>query len=286
MSATATGLVRQDFLSFDRHQFDGRRRLGHAVTQESRIAWADFHNMHIARARSSSRQTLTPEWSESDVQMREIVLQFLECRFFLRKQGGTNAERLEAIEAASAAQIPKLEATLKRLLLRYNEAARCKMPQRGLDMLATQVQNLDAQICMQRRGIAGVVASVAYLHFRLMYKSPEVAEKVGIKPPMVRIWAHRMQLIAREVVQGVQRKTLSSHKSYHKHYTLPVSKLYFEPTNKWPLERLQKLYKLREEGKSWKEIAEAMKLNIHTANGTYRRFFAPVPSRHKERTNG
>ena len=65
-------------------------------------------------------------------------------------------------------------------------------------MTAIQIQNLDAQICMQRRGIAGVLTSFAYMHFRLIYNSVQIAGELGLKPPMVRIWAHRMQLLGRK----------------------------------------------------------------------------------------
>ena len=213
--ATATGLVRREYNHFDQHAFAGRRI--RAVSKESGIAFADFNRMHIVRrAKLSGRWTVPPTWSQNDEQLRECILRFLEGRFFIRNHGGTkerlarihggtNEERLARIEERSVAQIPGMERNLKGLLARYNEEARFGAPQAHLDMTAIQIQNLDAQICMQRRGIAGVLTSFAYMHFRLIYNSVQIAGELGLKPPMVRIWAHRMQLLGREIFEGIAR---------------------------------------------------------------------------------
>ena len=202
--ATATGLVLRDNDHFDEHAFalkKSRWRTGSTTS----LAWSDTERMHTIRRGASGRWTLPPAWSQNDIQFREVTLRFLESRLYMRDHDGTNEERLKRIQERSVAQIPRMESCLKRLLTYYNEMARRGAPQAELDKMATQIQNVDAQICIARRGVASVVTAVAYQHFRLIHQSPEIAEAVGVKPPMVRIWAHRLQLIGRELFEGIKR---------------------------------------------------------------------------------
>jgi hypothetical protein len=196
--------VRRHYDSFDRNQFENRRL--RAVSKESGIAYTDFDRMHVLRREThGDRHTLLPEWSQDDLKMREVVLRFLESRFYINNHEGTNEERLARVQDRALAYLPMAESSLKNMLTEYNEAACSGASSTDLGKRSIQIQNLDAQICMIRRGIAGVVSSFAYYHFRLLDNSVQVAEKLGVKPPMVRIWAHRMQLIAREVFDGVKR---------------------------------------------------------------------------------
>jgi hypothetical protein len=213
--ATAAGLVRRTFDHFDEHAWAGRKT--RAVNQQTKLAYADIERMHIVRkAQFGSRWTLPPTWSQHTEQLAEVILRFLEARVFLRDHTGTNEERLQRVQEKSLAQIPVMEKTLKALLARYSEQAARNYPPKVLAKLQTQIQNLDSQICLQRRGIAGVVTAVAYQHFRLMHTSVQIAESVGVKPPMVRVWAHRMVLLGREIFEGVQRpakRPLQRHRS-------------------------------------------------------------------------
>jgi hypothetical protein len=254
--STATGLVRREFDRFDEYQFAGRK--SHSVSIKSALAWADVNRMHVdRRAITGGRWTVAPAWSQNDVQMREVILRFLEARLYIYKHEGTNEDRLKVIQERAVAQIPGLETCLKALLARYNKEARRGEPQSVLDKTAVQIQNLDAQICMLRRGIAAVVTSFAYMHFRLLHQSTQIAETLGVKPQMIRIWAHRMQLLAREVLDGVHRPRDQHHRQRDRRGYKKSYKAQHRPAGRRPKYNRATFFEMRKAGNAVSQIAKA-----------------------------
>jgi len=168
------------------------------VSKESRIAFSDFERMHVKRRQPTPERRLpTPEWAQTDAGLRRVLLDWLESRLYIRRMSeATYEERLKKIHHVSQLTLSKKKVELTRLLLRYNKAAKAKVSAAKLRRLAILIQNRDSEIVILERGLPALATAVAYSYYRLGWSSTTIANELGIKPPMVRIWLYRMNLYA------------------------------------------------------------------------------------------
>lgn len=183
---------------YDAHAFDGRRKKHNAVSARTGLAFADMERMRIVRRSTRQcRKSQTPWWAENDALLREIVLKYCERRYFVHpRKGATNEERLRAIRDKEQSCIPGFQATLQRLTLTYHLAHDSCLSPEALQEIAIQIQNVDTQIQIAKRGTASLVTAVAYHYYRLHRTSVDTANELGVKPPMVRVWIHRLNRVA------------------------------------------------------------------------------------------
>lgn len=233
-------------IHFDDHQFYRRRgRVVEAhVTADgfatTGISFQDFGGMHVTdRGRKKRERRLpTPDWANTDETLRKRVLDCLERRLYLR--GGedlTDFERLDRIETASKAGIPALKAELANQVKRYSEDQKTGLPE-YLASLAVEIQNRDSEIVLRQRGLASLMIAAVYKYYRLGWNSTQIANDLGIKPPMVRIWMWR--------VNG---------KSGSKRNQQRIAK------HPWPAERIAIIKRLRAQGLAWHECAKRLSVS-------------------------
>ena len=160
------------------------------VSADTEIAFSDASAFHFTRGLSPKlgRKTPTPEWALSDEKLRQVVIAYLEVRFYIWPQpGATYDDRIAAIRKASA-----LRATTYREHVRTMLAAYRTIEADRQQKFATEIQNLDTQVVLADR-LVEVVLHAVYLSYRLNYNSVQVAEATGLKPPAVRALLWRLR---------------------------------------------------------------------------------------------
>jgi hypothetical protein len=240
---------------FDRHAFAGRR--SKVVSARTRIAFQDLSGMHIQkRVPQRARRLGTPEWSLTDEGIRKAVLAYLERRVYQRTPDPTktDAERLEIVNKKLKDQLPEKEGDLDNLLLRLHNARINSGNDGYIRRLQIEVQNVDSQIVLLRRGLAAVIVSALVLYYRLGYSSVEVAEELNILPPMVRIWSFRINHIA----TGRQIPFTNNNRTCGKN---------------WLPSDLRRLFAMRVSGKTWEECAAALKVVSATVRLAWKNCF-------------
>ena len=182
--------------TFDRCQFAGRR--AKAVSAETKLSFSDFGKMHLARREKQQIRRLdTPDWAMKDSTLRKAVLAYLDRRFYLRNTGGmTDAERLWQVDREARRRLPRLKRILDGHLLRYHAVAKNGASAETLRRLAIECQAADASIVMIEKGISALVIAAVFYYFRLGWTSVQIANALGVKPPMVRVWLYRIRHIA------------------------------------------------------------------------------------------
>src|SRR5882762_2312328 len=174
--------------AFDRNQFVKRAK---AVSQETGISFNDFSNgMHVyRREKSRFRRLETPEWAMNQSKMREVILGFLERRYYLWKSSDSYAERLARVDKEAKRRAALLVPKLKVLQAEYTDLAKDKRTNpEYLRRVGIEVQNFDTQIVLARRGIAAVMTAVVYYYYHNGWASTQIANELGVKPPCVREW--------------------------------------------------------------------------------------------------
>lgn len=203
-------------LSFDRHAFDGRRV--RAVSKETGLSFADFNFFHVQRREKLERRLPTPEWSLRDEWLRELIVVYLENRFYIRPNTSlTLGERCEVAKTAAERVAPVKRASLRKWLQQYTilAAARNKelsdeeviaiyarmndgqptydadfarevITATTLQNLDIQIQNVDTDLVLTAKGHAAFVTAIVYLYYRMNYDSVTVAEYLKLKSPHVR----------------------------------------------------------------------------------------------------
>lgn len=264
---------------FDLHQFDRKYR---AVSTKSRIAFSDYERMHTTRRSvERARRLDTPSWASNDKELRDVVLRYCERRFYLRSRGKINE--------VSPLSVEQRLARIREKELKWADTAKlilCRMIARQKtepsDKLDIQIQNIDSQILIARRGAAAIAVAIVYLYYRLGWDSPEIAQKLGIRPPLVRQTLARLQNAAAgkiyhspkeqrvkqakaemRRVRDLFRKLKQIVDSTERQATddelraimagIPQPKRSKKP--RWSLDRLRFIYFLRLQGKSWDSIA-------------------------------
>lgn len=174
--------------------------------------------MHIQRRQKSLERRLpTPKWAVNDEWLRELLVVYLEERFYVRpspKQ--TLLERLAFARKAADKYAPRKRELLKTWVELYHklttvglemsddecvrifaeindgqlpisaEVARMYLNGKKLTDLEIQIQNIDTDIVLTERGHATVIAAIVYQYYRLGWDSVQVATNLGLKSPHVR----------------------------------------------------------------------------------------------------
>jgi len=179
-----------DFQPFDQHQFYDRRN--HAVSAETGISFSDYDKMHVFRRCNRGRfQGECPAWATNDKLTREVVCRYAEHRLYISLQPEKSYEaRMETVARESARLI--------------------EVQQRELDDAFASgdeewIQQIDTKTVVLQRGIIAIAASVVYSYYRLGESSTQIAEKLGLRPPHVRVMLWRMRKIAAEIQTGKLR---------------------------------------------------------------------------------
>jgi len=251
--------------SFDQNQFAGRRTKAVKATQTREgwdtpgIAHADFASMHIHRRKEVARRLPKPEWAMNDKDLRRVVLLYCEGRLYIHPPAdASDAERLKAIDARAKAVFPVKELELARLLKQYNELSQDpNADKERVRRLAILVQNRDSIIQILKRGLPALVMSVVFQSYRLGRDSSTVAQELGIKPPMVRIWLYRMNRLAKGLSASRWRRW----------------NLYYERKNLWPRESLRRLFEMRVLGHTVAECALAFGVSSSTLSARWNQSF-------------
>ena len=168
-------------LEYDAHAFAHRRPT--AVSAESGIDFSDYRRCHTLHTKERRARRNPAPWAFCDETLRELLLVFLEHRFYIRPAPGDALDtRLERIEAAAKRIGAREQARLRKYLKAYEHAPR---------RVGVQLLNTDTQVALTQRGIAQIIAALCYLYFRLGYASTDCADALGLKPP------HCRQILAR-----------------------------------------------------------------------------------------
>ena len=274
---------------FDKHQFAGRRTraVSARYTPEGwetpGIAFADYQSMHVARRGAQQERRLdTPSWATNDKELREVVLRFCERRFYLRHRHNrnevsplTNEQRLAAVREKELKWAETCKSNLHSLIARQKA---------GEDVHDMEIQNIDSQILMARRGNAAIATAIVYLYYRLGWDSPEVAQELGIKPPLVRqVLARLDNAAANRVYQSPKAQRIKEARAEMKRVRDLFRKLkkivdaterhateeelkriaggISKPSMKahtWTLARLRQIYFMRLLKKDWDFIAKSL----------------------------
>src|SRR5437879_2573202 len=167
-----------DWEPYDAHQ---HYRTHHCPSAEAGVDFTDYaRSMHTTHTKPRHAGRKPAPWAFCDTTLRELLLTYLEHRFYLRPTPGDDlSARLEKIEAAAKAQYAPTAARLQKYVRAYRDAD------------AVQVQNHDTRLLMTQRGHAELVAALVYLYYRVGFTSADCADALGLKPP------HCRQMLAR-----------------------------------------------------------------------------------------
>jgi len=183
---------------FDENQFVRKTK---AVTAETGISFQDFEGMHIHRRKVRQERRLpTPTWAVNDEQLRAVMLRFAEDRLYIKDHAGTDAERLSRIQAESARVLPQKRKDLEHRLAIY--AKLTEQNEKVASRFAIQVQNMDTEILVLERGVVTLASAIVYQYYRQGLNSVEVAQELGLRSPMIRIWLYRLHATANRVFGG------------------------------------------------------------------------------------
>jgi hypothetical protein len=298
---------------FDKHQFAGKRT--HAVSADTEISFQDFGRMHIEQRKVTQvRRLPTPAWALNDASLRETVLRYCEDRLYLDHNKGTDEERLARIDADAKRRLPALQQIFDGLQARYTREAAQGQSANELDRLRVEIQSLDTAIVLLKRGIVALALAVAHYYYWLGWNSAQIANELGVKPPMVRQWCRRMNIVAGNV--GDQKRGWGSRENLQRLFVLRMTgrslkqsaamlgisavaaqehwKRYFlglktslprgprkarvsRKTRKpWDAARLKQLFTLRAKGHTWRACAELMDATSSTLITHWRANFGPL----------
>lgn len=214
---------------YDKWQFAGRRP--RAISMQTGISYVDYSRMHIQRREvTPERRLATPAWALKDEYLRELVVVYLEERFYIRHAKGTLLERLERIRATAESVRPRKIELLKKYITGYHlikstqlcdvtdeeaiarylahpqqatalgpqqalfgaEFARKWLVSQELRDYEMQIQNLDTDLVLTTNGGAAAIVAMCYLYYRAGWDSVAVGEELGFKPPHIRQILFRM----------------------------------------------------------------------------------------------
>jgi len=132
-----------------------------------------------------------PEWTVNDELCREVVMRYCEHRLYISLQPEKSYEARMATVARESTRLIEVQ-------------------QRELDSAFASneeewIQQVDTKTVVLQRGIVSIAASVVYSYYRLCESSTQIAEKLGLRPPHIRIMLWRMRTIAAEIQTGKLR---------------------------------------------------------------------------------
>ena len=167
-----------DWEPYDAH---AHYRTHNRPSSEAGVDFTDYaRSMHTLRTKPRHAGRKPAPWAFCDETLRELLIVFLEHRFYVKPAPGDDlGTRLEKIDAAAKAQAEPTAARLRKYVCAYRDAD------------AVQVQNYDTRLLMTQRGHAQLCAALVYLYFRVGFTSRDCADALGLKPP------HCRQILAR-----------------------------------------------------------------------------------------
>lgn len=187
---------------FDPFQF-ANKRIHRSSNDE--LAVADFDRLHVERRkRTHSKRIQSPEWVNNEELLRQVLVQFLERRAYLKATPppGTYQERIDRAEQAMAARVPAMQERMRGWIVEYKNLLDSGQPdQKRLHDLEKEIQNADRQICVIRKGMASTLLSVVYLYYRTGWDSVTVAEELGLTSTGV----HQIIFQMRRLAAGAKR---------------------------------------------------------------------------------
>jgi len=166
------------------------------------IDFSDYSRMQTSvRAVAPGRQLQTPTWAVNNMQLRELLVAFLEERAFHSRAGvqtGTLAERLANAQKKVIADCQKLIATIDslcaRLVLLKRSTPLTQEICKRIRSLEIQIEALDTRLRFEQRdGGASLVTGIVFFYYRVGFDSVGTAKQLSIKPPQVRqtLWRLR-----------------------------------------------------------------------------------------------
>jgi hypothetical protein len=255
-------------LHFDRCLYDHKHV--RAVSAETGISYNDYSRMHLQhRSQAVKRRKGVPEWAMDDVQTRQVILTFLERRYFLKPAGGvSDADRLARIAEHANFYADHRQRVLGERLDEFKASQDQGLLPKRLRELAIEAQIADSRAMFDRRP-AELLTSIVYLSYRLGMNSRQVAEQLHILPPAVRILLWRLNRVAEDLQAGrpyrVRRKR--------------GTKL-----RPWTRRELVQLWFLRANGLSWAKCAVKLGRATNGGHGTVNGSrLIPVFKQHFER---
>lgn len=156
----------------------------------------------MRRPLQQERRLETPPWVNNNELLREEVLKAVEKRLYLDERfrnyipGQTQQERFARIRQVERMWLKRWFETLRGLRERYKTE-----PAKTKSELEIQIQNVDTQCCLLKRGNVAITVAVVHFYYRLGYNSAEVAQELHLKPPHVRQILARLLHSARGVSQ-------------------------------------------------------------------------------------
>ena len=168
-------------LSFDAHQFDGRRV--YAVSAASELAFSDYRRMHVESHKSQRYAGYIPKFAFDDQKLRKV----LAVAAWRYARGG----RMPMPEEISLAELKRLaEEKFKTWEARSLEG----LPEAERYILQRHLFSVDyAGGWLQQR------ATAAWLSWRFGLSSSQVAERLWTTAPNIRIILYRLTKIARSL---------------------------------------------------------------------------------------
>ncbi len=150
--------------------------------------------MHVLRVgdRKAVRRSPTPAWVLRDEQVREVLVAYLEGRFYIREQQGTLQDRIARCRVKAESQLPRKREKLQELIESFRELSRLPGTKpSALQLLERQIMNIDTDIYLTTK-LPEIAAAVAYLFWRLNWNSVSIAEELQLKSPHIRQLLYRL----------------------------------------------------------------------------------------------
>ena len=154
------------------------------------------------------RRLERPDWAVNNQQLAKVLATAMEGRagFAKRNCTGTPAERIKRAQVAIKAQLPRKIEILDRLCKEYVELKKNPAATyRRKRELETEIEGLDTCInANQKDGGLGQLVGCVQTYFREGLNSVECAERLHIKPPLVRVTIYRLNKAAEAVKSEVR----------------------------------------------------------------------------------
>jgi hypothetical protein len=185
-------------LSFDQTIFAGRRSLNLAAVG---LDYAGLQKCSITRISNLKlgRQRPTPDWVYNDLKFREVVVRYLECRYYQRDFSGDFHTRLQRCTVEAKRQAALLKKRIEDYFEKYTALCRDdKSNAKARTELKRTIQAADSELAFHLRA-PELTAAILYMWFRQGLDSPSIAETIGLSPVAIR------QIIHRACVRAVQK---------------------------------------------------------------------------------
>jgi hypothetical protein len=177
-------------LCFDQTLFANRRPLNLAAVG---LDYGGLQKCSIRRISNLKllRRRPTPDWAYNDLKFREVVVRYLECRYFQRDCSGDFQTRLQRCTVEAKRQAALLKKRVEDSLPKYIAlCSRDKSDAKARKELKRCIQAADSELAFHLRP-AEFTAAILYMWFRQGLDSPSIAETIGLSPAAIRQIIHR-----------------------------------------------------------------------------------------------